>query len=520
MGSRLNWKRVSSLIDQIKVGLDETLEEQLAWLAPGYGTYRILKKSIDARQQVPYWMYRVETFPPGETPDVNTFPVDRVKKAPKERPIIIGAGPAGLFAALRLVERGIPCILFEQGSEATQRMKSSAAYWRYGNLSKTNNVCFGEGGAGLYSDGKLITRIKSPHIPYVLNRLVKFGAPEEIQYLSNPHVGSDKIRKVIPPMREFLKQNGCEIFFDTPVEKVVFQNGKVSGVLLKEGQAISSNTVVLATGHSSVDILQHLFTDSVYMEGKSFAIGLRVEHPQKEINRIQYKSYAEHPSLGAANYRLARHDKKTGIGVYSFCMCPGGYVISSGTDEDGIVSNGMSNYKRNSPFANAAIVVSVDYEKSFGKDVFSGLMLRKELEQKAKAAVVAKGGNKQFPSQSVLGFLDRKEVDLLPSSSPSGCVPARLDTLLPSEISKKLADALETFSRTMPGFISPHAQLLGVETRTSCPIRVVRNADTFQSVSHEGLYPAGEGAGYAGGITSAAVDGVRIADAIAITIES
>jgi hypothetical protein len=195
-------------------------------------------------------------------------------------------------------------------------------------------------------------------------------------------------------------------------------------------------------------------------------------------------------------------------------MCPGGYVVSSGTESDGIVSNGMSNYKRNSPFANAAIVVSINHEESFGKDVFAGLTFRKELEQKAKSAVLAKGGDKQFPTQSVLGFLQNKEVPLLPSSTPSGCVPARLDSLLPETIVKKLGAALEKFDRSMPGFISPHAQLLGVETRTSCPVRVVRDSETLQSISHSGLYPAGEGAGYAGGITSAAVDGVRIAEAI------
>jgi uncharacterized FAD-dependent dehydrogenase len=505
---------VSKLFDQIKVGLDESLEEQLQWLDPGYGSYRILKKSVDARQQTPFWVYRIETFGPNETPLTETFPLEAIKKPPTEKPLIIGAGPAGLFAALRLIERGIPCILFEQGSTATERMKSIAGYWRYGKLNPMNNVCFGEGGAGLYSDGKLITRIKSPYIPYVLNRLVQFGAPEEIQYLSNPHVGSDKIRKVIPPLRDFLRKNGCEIFFDTKVEKILFNSTRVAGIALADGTQVNSNRVILATGHSSVDILKHLHQDSVTIEGKSFAVGLRIEHPQKEINQIQYKAYADHPSLGAANYRLATHDKKTGIGVYSFCMCPGGYVVSSGTESDGIVSNGMSNYKRNSPFANAAIVVSINHEESFGNDVFAGLKFRKELEQKAKSSVMAKGGDKQFPTQSVFGFLGNKEVPLLPSSSPSGTVSARLDTLLPQMITKKLGAALEKFNRNMPGFISPHAQLLGVETRTSCPVRVVRDAETLQSVSHMGLYPAGEGAGYAGGITSAAVDGVRIAEAI------
>ncbi len=505
---------MSKLFDQIKVGLDDSLEEKLQWLDPGYGSYRILKKSVDARQQPPEWVFRIETFSQGENPPPLNFPISKTTKTISDKPIIVGAGPAGLFAALRLIERGIPCTLLEQGSEATKRMKSIAAYWRYGTLHPLNNVCFGEGGAGLYSDGKLITRIKSPYIPYVLNRLVQFGAPEEIQYLSNPHVGSDKIRKVIPPLREFLKSHGCDLHFDTPVKKVLFQNGKTAGVLLENGKKLDGSKVVLATGHSSVSILEHLANDGVTLEGKSFALGLRIEHPQKEINQIQYKAYWDHPALGAANYRLAKHDKRTGIGVYSFCMCPGGYVISSGTDSEGIVSNGMSNYKRNSPFANAAIVVSVDHQSSFGKDIFGGISFRKELEKKAKKTVEAVGGNKQLPTQTVFNFLDQKNGNLLPSSTPSGCVPARLDQLLPSAIYQQLCKALDSFNRSMPGFISPHSQLLGVETRTSCPIRVTRHAETFQSLSHPGLYPTGEGAGYAGGITSAACDGVRVAEAI------
>ncbi|MBM4317649.1 MAG: FAD-binding protein [Deltaproteobacteria bacterium] len=505
---------MSKLFDQIKVGLDETLEEQLQWLDPEYGSYRILKKSVDARQNTPFWVYRIETFSKGENRPEISHPVEKLKKTPLEKPIIIGSGPAGLFAALRLIERGVHCRLFEQGSTATQRMKSIAAYWRYGTLDPYNNVCFGEGGAGLYSDGKLITRIKSPFIPYVLNRLVQFGAPEEIQYLSNPHVGSDKIRKVIPPIREFLRNNGCEIYFDTPVKKVLFENHRVKGILLKDGKEVLGTKVVLATGHSSVPIIKSLAQDGVTIEGKSFAVGLRIEHPQKEINKIQYKAYAEHPALGAANYRLAKHDNKTGIGVYSFCMCPGGYVISSGTDSEGVVSNGMSNYKRNSPYANAAIVVSIDHKESFGSDLFAGLTFRQELEEKAKAGVTAQRGSKQLPAQTVMNFLNRRNGDPLPSSTPSGCMALRLDQLLPENVVKNLSQALESFNRSMSGFISPNAQLLGVETRTSCPIRVTRHSQTLQSLSHLGLYPAGEGAGYAGGITSAAVDGVRIAEAI------
>jgi uncharacterized FAD-dependent dehydrogenase len=506
-------------LTHLKVALDESIEEKLQILSPGYGSYRILRKSVDARSRAPHWVFAVEVFEPGESPAVHEYPVDPIRVSSRLAPVlIVGAGPAGLFAALRLCERGIPCKLIEQGSKANERMKSIAAYWRYGKLEPKNNVCFGEGGAGLYSDGKLITRIKSPYIPYVLNRLVRFGAPEEIQYLANPHVGSDKIRKVIPPMREHLRALGCEVLFDTKVEGLIYAEGKVCGVKFADGTQTLGSAVILATGHSATDMLYHLNENGVAMEGKSFALGLRIEHPQKEIDRIQYRDFAGHPKLGAANYRLADHQAETGIGVYSFCMCPGGYVIASGTEADSVVSNGMSNYARNSPYANAAVVVSVDHATFFGNDLFGGLNFRRELELAARGLVTGAGGTRQFPAQRTLDFMDQKLGKALPSSSPSGVVPARLDTLLPRAIYHRLTQSLETFQNKMAGFLSPSAQFHGIESRTSCPVRVIRDEDSLQSISHTGLYPTGEGAGYAGGITSAAVDGIRVAEAIVTTL--
>lgn len=506
----------------LKVGIDEDLVEKLQWLVPNYSQYRILRKSVDARRSSdPHWVYSVDVFEKGEVPPEESFVVDRVNLKPgSPKPLIIGSGPAGLFAAVRLVERGIPCILLERGSMGPKRIQSINRYWRYGELDPDNNVCFGEGGAGLYSDGKLITRIKSPYIPYVMHRLVQFGAPDEIKYLANPHVGSDRIRRVIPQIREYLTQNGCEIHFETPMTKLLTDGKKVIGVETRGGRVFHSEHVVLATGHSAEDIFEHLHATGVFMEGKSFALGLRIEHPQSVINKIQFRKHAEHPALGAANYKLANHDDEAGIGVYSFCMCPGGYVLSSGTSPDGVVANGMSNYHRNSPFANAAMVVSIDHPKRFGQELFGGLHFRRGLEQAAYQAVQKAGGTHQIPVQNVVDFMNGRAGEALKSSSPSGVVPTRLDLLMPKDLTERLRTSLETFDRHMKGFISKEAQFHGIESRTSCPVRITRNPETLESLSHPGLYPTGEGAGYAGGITSAACDGIKVAEAIAQSLAS
>lgn len=556
---------MSTILHDLEVGLNDDLKEILARRVPSYSSHRILRQSVDARRsnQMPHWIYSVEVFENGETPKTPSYdPAPVAWPSSRAKPLVIGTGPAGLFAAVRLVERGIPCTILERGSIGEKRIGAINRFWRYGELDPNNNVCMGEGGAGLYSDGKLITRIKSPHIPYVMDRLVRFGAPEEIRWLANPHVGSDKIRRVIPKIRAFLLAHGCEIHFDTPMKELLIEEDRgrtlaaktekphaletpavqrrqrVIGVRSTDGREFRSDHVILATGHSAEDILRTLHDQGVYMEGKSFALGLRIEHPQTAINKIQYRKAWDHPALGSANYRLADHDERTGIGVYSFCMCPGGYVLSSGTEPGAIVANGMSNYNRNSPFANSAIVISIDHEKRFGSKqgaighrtggdeksstapLFAGLDFRKSLETKAFDAVQAearlgKASPHAIPAQRVVDFLEGRQGPSLPTSSPSGVAAVRLDQVLPPDLVTRMRHSLEQFNSKMKGFISEEAQFHGVESRTSCPVRITRAFDDLESLSHAGLYPAGEGAGYAGGITSAACDGVKIADRIA-----
>lgn len=536
---------MSKEFKNIKVGLDEDLEEKLQWMDPDYSSYAILRKSVDARSRNNInFIYSVKTFGEGEATAPPEEYLEKISSSETAEPvIIIGAGPAGLFAALRLLARGIPSVLIEQGEPTEKRVLSIAKFWRKGVLNPHSNVGFGEGGAGLFSDGKLITRIKSPHIPYVMKSLVKFGAPAEIEYLSNPHVGSDKIRRVIPKMRQYLENSGCNILFNTKVKKIIFNSaltlqsssglsgelgtkGSVAGVcvtstdnLLEERNILGSH-IILAAGHST-DLFQHLHENSVTMEGKSFAVGLRVEHSQEHINKIQYKDFWNHPKLGAANYKLAHTDKKVGLGVYSFCMCPGGYVLSSGTHEGHLVSNGMSNYKRNSPHANAAIVVSVDHKKNFGDQLFGGLNFRSDLESQAFKQVQALGGSKELPAQKLKDFMKKRiSTDLQKTSSPSGGVSAPLHELFSSEFRSQFIKSMEIFDRKMKGFAVDEATLIGVESRTSCPIRITRDPESLESLSHKGLYPVGEGAGYAGGITSAACDGISVADKIYQTMNS
>lgn len=510
-------------IIDFQIPFTENYEEEVFRLSPlakKFG-HRILSKSLDARGanrgRIPQEIYRVEVLESEEDRFSELKESFHPRPPFKKMPIIIGAGPAGLFCALRFSEYGIPCHIIERGSRAHERMKFISRYWRYGELNQDDNVCFGEGGAGLFSDGKLITRIKSPYVKYVMQKFVDFGAPPETAYLANPHLGSNKIRGLINKMTDYLLERGHKISYNTRVEDlIVDDNNHLKGVLTAKGESFFSDHIILATGHSAQNIYQQLAKKKVALEAKDFALGVRIEHPRKVIDRAQYGDFAEDDRLGAARYRLSFFDKNTQRGRYSFCMCPGGYVLSSGTEPDGIVVNGMSNYARNSPWSNSALVVTVKAGSDFKREhPLSGEEFQKKIEQKAFELSKLKASGKELPAQRVRDFLRGDlSADLPTSSAPSKIFSVQMSEIFPAFILDHLKNALANFEKSLPGFLGPEAVLIAPETRTSAPITISRDSKTLVSLSHQGLYPCGEGAGYAGGITSAAVDGIRVCESI------
>jgi uncharacterized FAD-dependent dehydrogenase len=508
---------------QFTLDFDDDVEDFLDKNHSGYVDYRIINQALDARGaprgRKPQYTYNIELLFAGDQYDAHQETFTNLGNL-KSTPIIIGGGPAGLFCALRFADYGVKSIIIERGDRAHKRMLHIAKFWRYGEFDQENNVCFGEGGAGLFSDGKLITRIKSPFVQYVMNRFVDFGAPPETAYISNPHLGSNKIRGLINLMTSYLQSKGSEVRYNTRVDELLFEDSesgkKIIGVKLSNGETLYSEHIVLATGHSAKDIYEHLKKSKVAMTQKDFAIGVRIEHPRELIDQIQYGAF-KGTDLGAARYRLSYEDPTTKKGTYSFCMCPGGYVLSSGTEKEGIVVNGMSNYARNSRWSNSALVVSVKSGQDFSSDdILSGLKFQHEIEHKAflKSRDLATG--RELPSITVKEFLKGQiSGEALPkSSTPSGTVKAELREILPTFVIKHLENALLKFDENLKGFVSSQALLLAPETRTSAPVTILRDKHSFESTNIKGLYPCGEGAGHAGGITSAAVDGVKVAMSI------
>jgi len=422
--------------------------------------------------------------------------------------LVVGMGPAGLFSALSLAEAGAQVSLIERGRPVAERLQDINSFWSGGELKSESNIQFGEGGAGTFSDGKLSSGLNHPAIRYVLERLVEFGAPDEILWQAKPHIGSDRLRRVIVNFRQYLLSLGVDIHFSSCLTDFEMVDQKISAGIINDSERIESDQLILAIGHSARDTYQLLADKRVILEPKPFAIGLRVEHPLELINQIQY-GMLSHPQLPSADYRLTWNNPVSGRGVYSFCMCPGGMVVNASSEPEGLVVNGMSDFSRSAPRSNSALVVTVTPADFLLTDVLSGIHFQRNWEH---AAYLAGGSSWHAPAQPLLEFLQGRGGNLDSSCQPQ-VVHADLKRCLPDFVTKNLRQALPVFNQRMRGFVGPEATLIGVETRTSAPLRIVRNQHG-ESVSHKGLFPAGEGAGYAGGIMSAAIDGLKAAIAI------
>jgi uncharacterized protein len=496
-------------------------------------SHKIFRRAHDARKRNDiYLIYTIDLKAKNEneilsrfvddskislTPDTTYRFVTQAPKIQPTRPIIIGMGPCGLFAGLILAQMGFCPIILERGKEVRERTKDTFGLWRKRIFNPESNVQFGEGGAGTFSDGKLYTQIKDPNHygRKVLTEFVKAGAPAEILYVSKPHIGTYRLVTMVEQMRATIELLGGEIRFQSRVDSLCIENGEVRGVNLADGTSISSTHVVLAVGHSARDTFKMLYEQGVYIEAKPFSVGFRIEHPQSLIDTCRYGINAGNPILGAADYKLVHHCKN-GRSVYSFCMCPGGTVVAATSEAEHVVTNGMSQYSRNERNANSGIVVGITPE-DYPEHPLAGIDYQRRLEAHA---YVLGGLTYAAPGQLVGDFLAN-----IPSTAFGKVMPSylpevhlcNLDSALPDYAIEAIREALPAFDKLIPGFAMPDAVLTGVETRTSSPIRIKRN-DCFQSINAKGLYPAGEGAGYAGGILSAAVDGIKVAEALALDL--
>ena len=494
---------------------------------------RQTRRSIDARGRqvkvnISAEVYFNESLPPLLAFQKNYPDVSRSPAA-----IIVGCGPAGMFAALRLVECGIKPIVLERGRDVRGRRRDLAAITKNHIVNPDSNYCFGEGGAGTYSDGKLYTRSKKRgDVRRILEILVVHGATEEILVEAHPHIGTNKLPQVVTALRESILNAGGEIHFDTRIVDFVLSNGEMRGVVTASGDTIEGIGVILATGHSARDIFELLHAKNILIEAKPFAMGVRIEHPQEFIDSVQYHFEAPLPQgsgggvlpltrshyLPAASYSLVAQAKFKGAekGVFSFCMCPGGYIVPSATAPGEIVVNGMSPSRRDGKFANSGMVVSVDesdWQPYARLGALAGLALQKTLEQNAFRAA---GGTQAAPAQKLMDFVqDKVSTALLPTSYQPGLVATQMSEILPPPIAVRLREGLQAFGRQMRGYLTNEAQMVGVESRTSSPVRIPRNKETLEHVRVGRLFPCGEGAGYAGGIVSAAMDGERCAENLA-----
>ncbi|MCX7634218.1 MAG: hypothetical protein N2Z74_00550 [Syntrophales bacterium] len=485
---------------------------------------RTLRRSLDARRGVPCFVFNLHVTTRGgiAPPDLSGTGVKVLPSPPPEvappvlsaparpcRPVVVGAGPAGLFAALTFLVNGIPALVLERGQPVEERVLHVADFWSQGILRTDSNVLFGEGGAGTFSDGKLTTRVRNPYTAWVKQVLVEMGAPPAILVDAKPHIGTDCLRDVVRNLRRRLQDGGCEIRFGAAVADLMVRRGVVAGVVVGE-EEIPADCVVFAIGQGAEDTYAMLLARGAHLEVKPFALGLRVEHPQGLIDTIQYGKGADKRGLPPAEYFVATRVRE-GRSVYSFCMCPGGVVIAASADIGRVVTNGMSAHRRDGPLANSAIVVNVtvdDVLRWSGDYPLAGLAFRRQWEQRAYALG---GGGYRAPAQYLVDFLAARETPACGSTSyRPGVTAAPLSATIPAFATPALPEGLAVFGRKMPGFLSREANLVGVETRTSSPLRIRRGEDG-QSVTLRGLYPCGEGSGYAGGIVSSALDGIRSA---------
>ncbi|MCX0399869.1 NAD(P)/FAD-dependent oxidoreductase [Clostridium perfringens] len=493
------------------------------------GDIKIIKESLDARKKnLIKFNYCINIEHEDEEKIVarlndKDVKIDKVnydfdfnfgEKKLQHRPVVVGLGPAGLFAALLLAKKGFNPIVFERGEDVDSRTKTVEEFWRTGELNPESNVQFGEGGAGAFSDGKLTTRIKDTRCDYVLDALVRNGAPEEIIYKGKPHVGTDILKNVVKNIREEIKRHGGEVHFNSRFEGIIKKDNKLKGVKVN-GEEVPCEVAILALGHSSRDTYEMLFNESVFMKQKPFAIGVRIEHPQEIINLSQYgEKYANHPRLKAAEYRLSYQSKTLDRAVYSFCMCPGGVVVNASSEEKRLCVNGMSYHARDKENANSALVVTVGPNDFGGDHPLEGMKFQRHYEE---LAFKLGGGNYNTPVQLVGDFMKDRVTTKLGKVNPSvlsnGYRFEDLRKCLPSYVIDGLKEGITDFDRKIKGFGHSDSVLTGIETRTSAPVRIERN-EKLQSISLEGLYPAGEGAGFAGGIVSAAVDGLKVAENI------
>lgn len=481
---------------------------------------RVVKRALDARggRVRFHWTLALGAEPAGP----RAVPLPCAVDDPG-RVLVVGAGPAGLFCAYELARAGIGATVVERGKPVQPRRRDLRALTVEGRVDPDSNYCFGEGGAGTYSDGKLYTRShKRGDVRDVSEVLVAHGAPVEILTDARPHIGSNRLPRVVTALRERLESVGVRFLFDARVVDLSVDRGRVRGVVLADGRALEAEAVVLAIGHSARDVLELLAARGLRLEAKGFALGVRIEHPQPLINRIQYGAKAGHPRLPSAAYRLAY--PVDGRGVYSFCMCPGGFIVPAATEPGGVVVNGMSLARRDSPFANAGLVVAVeplDVVAAGFTGPLGGIALQRALE---RAAALASGGGLVAPAVRVTDFLAGRVSSRLPRCSYlPGIASADLGEVLDGaglRLAERLRCALRCFDRSMRGYVTEEAVLLGVESRTSSPVRIPRSSETLESPELTGLYPCGEGAGYAGGIVSAALDGMRVARAVVARLAS